>query len=120
MIKRSHLKSQELSRKLIKFRDKSAQESRGGLKARNVYIAGKRTSIRLEEEMWQALADVAERENIAKDDLLNLISEFKQPNSSFTSATRAFLLTYFREAASLAPVLEWVEKGDNEGVCTNG
>jgi predicted DNA-binding ribbon-helix-helix protein len=70
--------------------------------SRNVTIAGRRTSLRLEKEMWEALADIASREGMTIHELCTLI-EGVRGRSSRTSAVRAFVVAYLRLAAALTP-----------------
>lgn len=68
--------------------------------SRNISIAGHRTSIRLEPEMWQALKDIARRENCSVHVLCSLVSMRKRPRSSLTAAIRVFVMLYYRAAAT--------------------
>ncbi len=68
------------------------------LVSKNVTIRGKRTSLRLEEEMWEALREVCRRENVSIHDLCSMVED-RRGRSSRTSAVRAFVITYFRVAA---------------------
>lgn len=70
------------------------------LVSRNVTILGRRTSIRLEPEMWQALNDIAERERCSVHDICTLVSVCKKNKTSFTAAIRVFLMLYFRAAST--------------------
>lgn len=71
-----------------------------GLKLRNVYVDGRRTSVRLEGDMWDALHEIALLECISIADLCGAIFDMKGPQTSFSSAIRSFLVTYYRQAAS--------------------
>lgn len=68
------------------------------LAVRNIVIAGRRTSVRLEADMWQALCDIARRHDASVNDICTLISK-RRGGSSLTAALRAFALRYFRIAA---------------------
>ena len=68
------------------------------LKVRNVRIGRRRTSLRLETAMWEALQDIADRERITQNELLTEIAE-GQSESSFTASVRVFTLNYFRRLA---------------------
>ncbi|MCE8536858.1 ribbon-helix-helix domain-containing protein [Ruegeria pomeroyi] len=70
------------------------------LKLGNIYVSGKRTSIRLEPQVWRALKEIAARENCKMADLTNLISLTKRPDISVTSAMRLFAIQYFQDASS--------------------
>ncbi len=66
------------------------------LQNRNVTIAGQRTSMRLEPEMWDALAEVCRREGLS---LHSVCSDVEQARArgTVTSAMRVFLLRYYRQ-----------------------
>ena len=69
----------------------------------NLVVSGHRTSVRLEEEMWAALNDVAERKGYTVHDLASRIfHRRKKSGQSFTSAIRVFLMMYYRNAARRA------------------
>jgi predicted DNA-binding ribbon-helix-helix protein len=67
---------------------------------RNVTIAGRRTSVRLEPEMWSALGEICEREGRTTHQVCSLINERKHIDSSLTAAIRVFIMAYFRAAAT--------------------
>ncbi len=77
----------------------SQGETRSSLLSRNITVMGKRTSVRLELEMWNALKEIARRENCSIHDICSLIS-MRRGNSSLTAAIRVFLMLYFRSAAT--------------------
>ncbi len=66
---------------------------------RNVFIGERRTSLRLEPAMWDALAEICRREEITVHELCALIDERRRA-SSLTAAIRVFIVTYFRAAAT--------------------
>jgi len=68
------------------------------LRLRNVRVDGRRTSLRLEVPMWDALEEVALREGLSLDELVSRIAGRQRGNLS--SALRTFLLGYFRAAAT--------------------
>lgn len=67
--------------------------------SRNVTVSGHRTSLRLEQDVWDALDEICDREGISVHNLCTLIEQ-RRAHSSRTAAVRAFILGYFREAAS--------------------
>lgn len=69
------------------------------LQSRNVTVDGHRTSLRLEQDVWDALEEVCSRENLNVHQLCTHI-EVHRTGSSRTAAVRAFVLGYFRDAAS--------------------
>lgn len=68
--------------------------------SRNITILGKRTSVRLEPEMWAAIKAIANREKCAIHDLCSLISLRKRPNSSLTAAIRVFIMLYYKASST--------------------
>lgn len=71
----------------------------GELISKNVRITGRRTSVRLEPEMWEALEEVAAMQGCSIHDLCSAVSELKHPEASFTGALRVFVMEYFRSAS---------------------
>lgn len=69
------------------------------LSNRNVTVNGRRTSMRLEREMWEALREICRREDMTVHELCSLIDD-RRGLSSLTAATRVFILMYFRAAAT--------------------
>lgn len=70
------------------------------LVSRNITVNGKRTSVRLEPEMWRALKEIATRENCSTHELCSLIAFRKNKRTSLTAAIRVFLMLYFRAATT--------------------
>lgn len=68
--------------------------------SRNITIFNKRTSVRLEPEMWNSLHDIASRERCTIHDICSLISMRKQSGTSLTAAIRVFVMLYFKAAAT--------------------
>lgn len=75
-------------------------EAKSTLVSRNITVLGKRTSVRLEPEMWSALGDIAKREDCKIHDICSLIALRKNPNTSLTAGIRVFLMLYFKAAAT--------------------
>ena len=70
------------------------------LVSRNITIVGRRTSVRLEPEMWSALREIARREDCQIHDICSLIHLRKNPHTSLTAAIRVFLMLYYRAAVT--------------------
>jgi predicted DNA-binding ribbon-helix-helix protein len=70
------------------------------LVSRNITVNGKRTSVRLEPEMWRAIKEIAGRENCSIHELCSLIAFRKNKRTSLTAAIRVFLMLYFRAATT--------------------
>ena len=71
----------------------------GNLYSKNVTIAGRRTSVRLEKVMWESIGEICQREGMNVHELCTEIDR-RRAGSSRTSAIRAFIVIYFRAAAS--------------------
>jgi predicted DNA-binding ribbon-helix-helix protein len=66
---------------------------------RNVTVGGRRTSMRLEPPMWEALQQICHREGKPLNRLVTDI-ERQRVESSLTAAIRVYLLQYFTAAAT--------------------
>lgn len=75
-------------------------EIKSTLVLKNITVSGRRTSIRLEPEMWGELKNIAKREKCTIHDICSLINVRKNENTSLTAAIRVFLMLYFRAAAT--------------------
>ncbi|WP_282604235.1 ribbon-helix-helix domain-containing protein [Pelagibius sp. Alg239-R121] len=67
--------------------------------SRNILVAGRRTSLRLEPVMWDALSEVCRRESKNANELCTMI-DARRNESSLTAAVRVFILAYFMAAAT--------------------
>ncbi|MCK5385175.1 MAG: ribbon-helix-helix domain-containing protein [Alphaproteobacteria bacterium] len=76
------------------------QPGQSSLISRNVTIFGRRTSVRLEPEMWTALNDIADREKCSVHDICSLVYVRKSSLTSLTAAIRVFLMLYYKAAAT--------------------
>lgn len=76
------------------------KEGGSTLVSRNITVNGRRTSVRLEPEMWRALKEISTRENCSMHELCSLISFRKNKRTSLTAAIRVFLMLYFRAATT--------------------
>jgi predicted DNA-binding ribbon-helix-helix protein len=72
---------------------------RSSLIIRNVVVGGRRTSIRLEPEMWGSLQEICKRENCTVHDIATMVAAEKGIGS-LTAAMRVFVMKYFFEAAT--------------------
>jgi predicted DNA-binding ribbon-helix-helix protein len=70
------------------------------LVSRNVRINDRRTSIRLEPEMWMLLRDIGRRENMSIHQLCSIVHKRKFHGTSLTASIRVFIMKYFHEAAT--------------------
>ncbi len=76
-----------------------AEASLSSLVNRNVTIGRRRTSLRLEPAMWDALEEICRREEMNQHELCERIDERRRA-SSLTAAIRVFIVNYFRAAAT--------------------
>jgi predicted DNA-binding ribbon-helix-helix protein len=76
-----------------------ASRTRSTLVNRNVTVAGRRTSMRLEPPMWEALQQICLREGKLLNELVTEIDR-QRSESSLTAAIRVYLLRYFLAAAT--------------------
>jgi predicted DNA-binding ribbon-helix-helix protein len=62
---------------------------------RSVYVKGRRTSLRLEPVMWDALADIAEERGRS---IYELITEIARSNElpNLSAAVRVFIVQFYR------------------------
>ena len=70
------------------------------LVSRNLTIAGHRTSVRLEPEMWGGLSEICRRERAKLHEICTSVAMRKHENTSLTAAIRVFVMAYFRTAAT--------------------
>ena len=87
--------------------DKRSSEKRPGnpqgvrstLVSKNVTLGGRRTSLRLEQAMWDCLGEVCAREKISLGELCKHIDETRF-ESTLTAALRVHLVKYYQAAAT--------------------
>lgn len=75
-------------------------ESASTLLSRNITVKGRRTSVRLEPEMWVSLRDISRREVCTIHDICTLVAIRKNEHTSLTAAIRVFIMLYFRAACT--------------------
>jgi predicted DNA-binding ribbon-helix-helix protein len=68
--------------------------------SRNITVLGKRTSIRLESQMWVALKEIADRERCSVHDLCSLVATRRKAGLSLTASIRIFLMLYYKAAST--------------------
>lgn len=79
---------------------KPAVAVESGLVKRNIVVAGNRTSLRLEPQVWDGLRSVSARERMTLSALCTLIDRQRPTAATLASAIRVFLLQYFEAAAT--------------------
>lgn len=70
------------------------------LVSRNICICGRRTSVRLEPDMWGALREIATREKCRVHDVCTLVHLRKNGSTSLTAAIRVFIMLYYKAAVT--------------------
>ena len=63
---------------------------------RNVHVNGRRTSVRLEREMWDALGEICAREGSSVNQVCAQVAD-TNAEGGFTSGLRVFIVKYFRD-----------------------
>jgi predicted DNA-binding ribbon-helix-helix protein len=63
---------------------------------RNVTVAGRRTSVRIEVEFWEGLTEICAREQIGLAEICTRV-EAARRGTGLAGALRVFILCYFRE-----------------------
>lgn len=67
---------------------------------RNITASGKRTSMRLEPELWTSLQEICRRERVDLSTMVRRIHKESGGGGGRTSAVRVYVLRYFRAAAT--------------------
>jgi predicted DNA-binding ribbon-helix-helix protein len=71
------------------------QELGSDRQRKNIMIGPRRTSVSLEDRVWDGLVDICRREELSIDDLCTRVND-RRLASSLSSSLRVFQLTYFR------------------------
>ena len=79
---------------------RNGEKSPSSLVIHNVVVSGRRTSVRLEPVMWEALQDIARRQERTVHDLVTQIDR-ERTASSLTAAIRVYIVGFYRSAAAL-------------------
>ncbi|MBO7333129.1 MAG: ribbon-helix-helix domain-containing protein [Alphaproteobacteria bacterium] len=66
------------------------------LLCKNVVVNGRRTSMRLEKEVWNALSESCKEQNISLNTLCSLIEKTKH-KGSLSSAMPVYAFNYYRQ-----------------------
>ena len=70
---------------------------------RSILINGRKTSVSLENEFWDGLHEIADREMIAHSTLVEQIDQ-ERDNINLSSAIRVFVFNHFRSPGRVKPV----------------
>jgi predicted DNA-binding ribbon-helix-helix protein len=69
-------------------------------RVQNFEIAGKRTSLRLEQPFWEALKFCARRRGVSLDELVASVIREGQGRATMASTLRVFMIEYFHALAN--------------------
>ncbi|MHA1112944.1 MAG: ribbon-helix-helix domain-containing protein [Alphaproteobacteria bacterium] len=75
---------------------------------RNVTVSGRRTSMRLEPELWDALAEIAGHEGRTINEICTQVDR-RRRESTLTAAIRVFIVAYFRARAHQSEADDTIE-----------
>jgi predicted DNA-binding ribbon-helix-helix protein len=75
-------------------------ERHSALVIRNVNVQGHRTSIRLEPQIWDTLAEICRREFCTPHDVCSYAAKRKPPRGSLASSLRIVILDYFHTSST--------------------
>lgn len=78
---------------------------------RNVFVNGRRTSLRMEPMMWDALDEICDREGQTLDLLCSELDR-RRGRTSRTAAIRVFIISYLRAAFAHTTLRHF---GDGDG-----
>ena len=85
---------------LLASNEDSNPDRHSALVMRNVSVRGRRTSIRLEPQIWDSMTEICRREFCTPHDVCSYVAERKPPHGSLTSSLRVFILDYFRKSST--------------------
>jgi predicted DNA-binding ribbon-helix-helix protein len=68
----------------------------------SIFLAGRKTSVSLEDEFWTALKEIAGSRHVTLSELFSGIDKQRQ-HSNLSSTLRLFVLDYFRGKAAEKP-----------------
>jgi predicted DNA-binding ribbon-helix-helix protein len=69
---------------------------------RSILLAGRKSSVSLEDEFWSALREIAGDRHVTMSELVSDIAAQRQ-HGNFSSALRLFVLEYYRGKAAEKP-----------------
>ena len=74
---------------------------------KSVKVNGRRTSMRLEKEMWESLADICLREKMTIHKLCSDL-DLRRGRYGLSSAVRLFVLRYYRKKLNEYELIQYV------------
>jgi len=93
--------------------DRGGAAEKPVLICRNVSVSGRRTSLRMEPMLWDALCEICDRESRTLNEICSRIDE-RRGAAGLTASVRVFIISYLRAAARRANGLE--DAGDGPSV----
>jgi predicted DNA-binding ribbon-helix-helix protein len=69
------------------------------IRKRSVVIGGRKTSVSLEDQFWDALWEIAGNENEAISSVIGRIANRERQDTNLSSAIRLYVLDYYRFAS---------------------
>jgi len=93
--------------------ERSGAAEKPVLICRNVSVNGRRTSLRMEPMLWDALCEICDREGRTLNEICSRIDE-RRNAANLTASIRVFIISYLRAAARRANGLE--DAGDEPSV----
>lgn len=69
--------------------------------SRNIRVDGRRTSVRLEASMWDALKEICQRQNLSVHAFCERVERDRGP-LSLTAAIRVAIVSHYRRRATVA------------------
>jgi predicted DNA-binding ribbon-helix-helix protein len=70
------------------------------VKKRSAVIAGRKTSVSLEDAFWKSLKEIARERDMTLSDLISVI-ETERQHGNLSSAIRLFVLDFYRHRISV-------------------
>lgn len=67
----------------------------------HVYLRGRRTTLRLDEDYWSIFVAAVGSEDVAKGDVLEILADYQGSVSSPSEIVKAYIGAYVRNALSV-------------------
>lgn len=74
-----------------------------GMRRREISVSGRRTSVTLEQGLWDLLDEVCDREDLTPSQLYTLVDGRNAPGGALAQALRGFSLCYAELMGEAAP-----------------
>jgi predicted DNA-binding ribbon-helix-helix protein len=79
-------------------------------------VAGRKTSVSLEDAFWNELREIAGGRDASVSDLVTIIDADRQRSSNLSSAIRLFVLEFYRDQISASEANHLRERGREHGL----